>query len=155
MFKSADKWLPGYLRSLLARPRSVSGTRHLIFSVCDHYEPYRDGASRATARQIVRDWVSAYPTVVDPFRDADGLPPRHSFFYPQEEYDAAILDDLSALCRRGFGEVEIHLHHRHDTAEGLREKLVGFRDLLHQQHGLLGKEQTTDHRPQTSDIRPN
>ena len=154
MFKSADKWLPGYLRSLLARPRSVSGTRHLIFSVCDHYEPYRDGASRATARQIVRDWVSAYPTVVDPFRDADGLPPRHSFFYPQEEYDAAILDDLSALCRRGFGEVEIHLHHRHDTAEGLREKLVGFRDLLHQQHGLLGKEQTTDHRPQTSDIRP-
>ena len=37
--------------------------------------------------------------------------------------DPAVLDSLGALCRMGLGEVELHLHHSHDTAEGLREKL--------------------------------
>ncbi len=140
MFKAVDKWLAGYFRSVLSRPARVAGTRHLMVCVCDHYEPFRDKADQATARKTVRDWLAAYPASVDPFRDADGRPPRHTFFYPQEEYDPAILDDLAAFCRHGYGEVEIHLHHRHDTAEGLREKLVTFRDLLHQKHGLLGKE---------------
>jgi hypothetical protein len=140
MFKAVDKWFPGYLRSLLRRPRAVSGTRHLIFCVCDHYEPFRDGAEAATARNTVQDWLSAYPAAIDPFRDADGRRPRHTFFYPQEDYDESILDRLGDFCRRGFGEVEIHLHHRHDTAAGFREKLVTFRDRLHERHGLLGVE---------------
>jgi hypothetical protein len=138
MFKAVDKWFPGYLRSLLNRPAPFAGTRHLIFCVCDHFEPYRGGTDADAARQTVRDWLAAYPPSVESFRDADGRPPRHTFFTPQEEYDPVILDDLAAFCRQGFGEVEIHLHHRHDTAEGLREKLVTFRDLLHQKHGLLG-----------------
>jgi hypothetical protein len=140
MFKAIDKWFPGYLRSVLSRPHHVSGTRHLIVCVCDHFEPFRDDADVAPARQTVNDWLAAYPGSVDAFRDADGCPPRHTFFYPQEEYDAAIMDNLAAFCRQGYGEVEIHLHHRHDTAEGFREKLVTFRDLLHQRHGLLGVE---------------
>jgi hypothetical protein len=138
MFKAIDKWFPGYLRSVLARPCAVKGPRHLIVAVCDHFEPFRDAVDAITARQTVRDWLAAYPAVADSFRDADGRPPRHTFFYPQEEYDAAILDDLAAFCRKGYGEVEIHLHHRHDTPEGFREKLVNFRDLLHERHGLLG-----------------
>ena len=138
MFKAVDKWFPGYLRSILSRPRVPKGTRHLIVAVCDHFEPFRDGAGVEVARQTVRDWLAAYPGSVDAFRDADGLPPRHTFFYPQEEYDATILDELAVFCRKGYGEVEIHLHHRHDTPEGFREKLVTFRDLLHQKHGLLG-----------------
>ena len=140
MVKAVDKWLLGYLRSIVRRPRFVSGPRHLIFCVCDHYEPFRGGVDAATARQTVNRWLSAYPAVVDSFRDADGYSPRHTFFYPQEEYDPAILDDLAAFCRKSHGEVEIHLHHRHDTAEGLREKLVTFRDRLHEQYGLLGVE---------------
>jgi hypothetical protein len=140
MFKAVDKWFPGYLRSLLARRGFGAGTRHLIVCVCDHFEPFRDGTGLAAARQTVSDWLAAYPGSVVAFRDADGQPPRHTFFYPQEEYDAAILDSLAVFCRRGYGEVEIHLHHRHDTADGFREKLVTFRDLLHEKHGLLGEE---------------
>ena len=140
MFKAVDKWLLGYLRSILRRPRAVKGTRHLILAVCDHFEPFRDQADPANARQNVKDWLTAYPLVADAFRDADGHPPRHTFFYPQEEYDAAILDDLASFCRKGYGEVEIHLHHRHDTPEGFRKKLESFRDLLHEKHGLLGVE---------------
>ncbi len=151
MFKAIDKWLPGYLRSVFARPKAGRGTRHLIFCVCDHYEPFRGGTEVAVARQTVRDWLGAYPGVADSFRDADGRPPRHTFFYPQEEYDNVILDDLAAFCGKGYGEVEIHLHHRHDTPEGFREKLETFRELLHEKHGLLGE--TVDCRPQTTDPR--
>lgn len=153
MFKAIDKWFFGYLMSVLRRPRGSGGLRHLMVCLCDHYEPYRDGATREDARRCVREWTEAYPQSVSGFRDADGYPPRHTFFYPEEEYDEEILDRLAEFCGRGFGEVEIHLHHRHDTAEGLREKLVRFRDLLHQRHGLLGVErlQTTDLRPQTTD----
>lgn len=140
MFKALDKWLLGYLVSVWRRPRAGSGLQHLIVSVCDHYEPFRDGAKREDAVRCVKEWTDAYPASVDGFRDADGCPPQHTFFYPEEEYDDEILDRLAALCRRGFGEVEIHLHHRHDTAAGLREKLVRFRDLLHERHGLLGVE---------------
>jgi len=138
MFKAVDKWLPGYLRSVLSRPRAADRLRHLIVCVCDHFEPFRNGTDAVVARQTVRDWLAAYPDSVEPFRDADGCLPKQSFFYPQEDYDADILDQLSRFCRRGYGEVEIHLHHRHDTPAGFREKLVTFRDLLHEKHGLLG-----------------
>lgn len=138
MFKAVDKWFWGYLRSLLDRPRAGTGTRHLIFCLCDHFEPFRDGVNAGEARRTVKDWLAAYPDAVRSGCDADGRPPRHTFFYPQEDYDEEILDQLAEFCRRGFGEVEIHLHHRHDTAEGLRVKLESFRDLLHTRHGLLG-----------------
>ncbi|MEI8122223.1 MAG: hypothetical protein WCI20_09230 [bacterium] len=153
MFKAADKWLPGYLRSVLWRPHSAPGVRHLIFCVCDHYEPFRGGVDPVTARQTVKDWLSAYPVATDSFRDAEGRPPKHTFFYPQEEYDADILDDLADFCRGGFGEVEIHLHHRHDTPEGFREKLVTFRNWLHERHGLLGEERGLSCCPVSSPIR--
>jgi hypothetical protein len=88
----------------------------------------------------VREWVDRYPRAVEGFRDADGRPPQHTFFYPQEEYDAGCVEGLAELVRGGYGEVEIHLHHRNDTAEGLRAKLEGFRDCLRERHGLLGHD---------------
>jgi len=139
MFKAIDKWLPGYVMSRVRRPRCPSGTRHLFFCVSDHFEPFRGAVDPAVALGLVNSWVAAYPETVRGFRDADGRPPVHTFFYPQEEYDARVIEALSGLCRDNFGEVEIHLHHRHDTPEGLREKLTAFRDVLHARHGLLGR----------------
>ena len=143
MLRGADKWLPGYLRSLRRRPRNVAAPRHLVLAVCDHYEPFRGGADRETALGHVRRWADAYPRLADDFRDADGKPPQHTFFYPEEEYDGECLELLAGLTRRGYGEVEIHLHHRNDTPEGLRHKLTAFRDRLRQEHGLLGQRLTT------------
>jgi hypothetical protein len=140
MFKAIDKWLPGYLDSVLRRPRACTRPRHLLFCVADHFEPRRGGVDAAAARADVASWVDAYPGAVRGFRDAAGRPAQHTFFYPHEEYDPAILDRLAGLCREGFGEVEIHLHHRHDTAEGLRRKLESFRDTLGTAHGLLGRD---------------
>jgi hypothetical protein len=76
-------------------------------------------------------------------RDSDGRPPRHSFFYPAEEYEPEHLDALTDLCRAGLGEVEVHLHHDNDTADNLRRTLTGFRDLLIDRHGQLARHRRT------------
>ena len=74
------------------------------------------------------------------FRDADGRPPRHTFFYPIETYHADHLDALASLCQLGFGEVEIHHHHDGDTAEALRARLATAVATLARRHGLLARD---------------
>lgn len=143
MIRAVDRWLPGYLGSTLrragrARHGGAASLRHLMFGVADHFEPFRSGVDARAAVDEVARWVQAYPPAVAGFRDADGRPPCHTFFYPQEQYDRACLDALTELTRAGFAEVDVHLHHRHDTPEGLREKLTSFVELLGQKHGLLG-----------------
>src|SRR5262249_49674898 len=76
-------------------------------------------------------------------RDSDGRAPRHTFFYPVEEYEPELMAPLAGLCAAGFGEVEVHLHHDNDTAENLRQTLADFRDTLAEGHGLLGRDRTT------------
>jgi hypothetical protein len=90
----------------------------------------------------VQDWVDRYRDAMAPFRDADGRAPQHTFFYPAEDADPKSLTPLTEACRTGLGEVEIHLHHRNDTAAGLAGKLTGFRDLLRREYGLLGTDAT-------------
>ena len=140
MFRALDKWLMGYVKSAAGRQRHVPGLKHLFFCLADHFEPFRGGASKAEAVSFVREWTEGYARAVQGIRDADGRGPRHTFFYPAEDYDADVLDILAGLCGDGTGEVEIHLHHRNDTAEGLREKLESFKNTLHQRHGLLGRD---------------
>src|SRR5262249_128219 len=40
---------------------------------------------------------------------------------------------------QGYGEVEIHLHHENDTAQALRDKLLAFKDIFGNRHGLLSR----------------
>ena len=151
MFRGIDRWFAGYLVSLLRRPRRSGGERHILFCVADHFEPFqkrldRDGVAQGgrapgEAVELVREWTEAYRRSAEGLDDADGRPPRHTFFYPAEEYDAGCLDVLAEFCREGWGEVEIHLHHRNDTAEGLRQKLESYRDTLRERHGLLGTDE--------------
>lgn len=142
--RNLDRWLLSYLRQWPRRrsPRADEEV-HLLLCVADHWEPKYQGASPEQARGRVRRWVEGYPQQLARFRDSDGQPPRHTFFYPAEEYEPEYLDALTRLCAAGFGEVEIHLHHDADTAAGLRARLVAFRDLLAQRHGLLGRHRRT------------
>ncbi len=73
--------------------------------------------------------------------DSRGKPPQHSFFWPADEYDPIQVEEIAELCRQGFGDVEIHLHHDNDTAEGLRETLEEFKAELHNEHGLLRRNE--------------
>ena len=84
-----------------------------------------------------------YPEKFGNCRDSDGRTPRHTFFYPIEEYDPAHLDALAELCRHGFGEVELHLHHDNDTAENLRATLLDAQEIFARRHGLLAHDRRT------------
>jgi len=112
---------------------------HVFFCFCDHYEPLWAKPSLDVARSRVRHWQENYPRFADRFRDADGRPPQHSFFFPAEEYRPEFLDPLADLCRQGFGETEIHLHHDNDTAANLKSQILDFKSTL-TGHGFLSQD---------------
>jgi hypothetical protein len=139
-----DRWIVPYLLQAPRRRAPAAGEEvHLLLCVADHFEPRYGGAGPGQARARVRRWVEDYPRQFGAFGDSDGRRPRHSFFYPAEEYAAEHLDALARLCAAGFGEVEVHLHHDRDTAEGLREKLRSFVGVLAHRHGLLARRRDT------------
>ena len=87
-------------------------------------------------------WCRDYPILAAKHTDADGCCPKHTFFYPQEEYRKEHLDKLVDLCRKGFGEIEIHLHHDNDTAEGLSSKISEFLDVLSRAHNAVPHDES-------------
>jgi hypothetical protein len=138
------RWaVPYVLQARKRRPPRDDEDVHLILCICDHYEPKNGGATPEQAQARIDRWVNDYPRQFGRFRDSDGRPPRHTFFYPLDEYEPAYLDALAGLCRRGFGEIEIHLHHHNDTAANLRESLLHFKSLFADRHGLLARHRAT------------
>jgi hypothetical protein len=135
--KNFDKWLVSWMKHAggraVERARALAsggsgaladaGPRHVLVAVCDHYEPLWGDADPAKGEERVRFWHERYPRLADGYRDADGRPPRHSFFFPGEQYRPEYLEPLADLARRGYGEVEVHLHHDGDTAASLRAQL--------------------------------
>ncbi|MGB1222005.1 MAG: hypothetical protein ACPG43_10715 [Alcanivoracaceae bacterium] len=132
-------WLVDYISG---RRQRVSGRPvHVLFCFVDHYEPMWGGADQETESRRVDRWVKDYPALAARHADAEGRPPQHTFFYPEEEYRHEHLEKLAKLCEQGFGEVEIHLHHDNDTAQGLRAKLDGFLNTLDREHGLVPRHE--------------
>jgi hypothetical protein len=139
-----DRWLVPYVCQAARRRRPRPGQPvHLLLCVADHYEPRLGNPTPAVAQARVDRWVAEYPARLGRFRDSDGRPPRHTFFFPADEYVPAHVDGLAGLCRAGFGEVEVHLHHDRDTAEGTREKLLAFKEILADRHGQLARRRDT------------
>jgi hypothetical protein len=137
MFRALDLWLPAYLRR--PPPPKIEGVTDVLLCVCDHFEPFHE-TTQDKALERVRLWKREWPKLIEPFTDSDGVRPRHTFFYPTEQYDADILSELAELCRISGGETEIHLHHKEDTEESLRGKLErGKTDLA--RHGLLSRSE--------------
>jgi hypothetical protein len=117
--RGMDRWLAPYvLQASKRRPPAPGEEVHLLLCFADHFEPKYGSASLDVARARVARWVSDYPRQFGAFRDTDGRPPRYTFFYPAEEYEAELLDALAGLCRAGIGEVEVHIHHDRDTPAG-------------------------------------
>jgi len=153
-----ETFLRGYLvdegRRALDRRKGpqVEGARHLLVAVCDHHEPLWNKADERRGAERIRAWREGYPRLTAGYRDADGKPPRHSFFFPGEEYRPQFLEPLAELARAGLGEVEIHLHHDGDTAQTLeaqlRETIANF-----SRHGHLARD--SDGRPRYAFIHGN
>ena len=134
MIKAFDKWLLPWLRYEVRRPRQP--VTDVMVAVCDHFEPFHH-TDKAGAQRRLEIWNEKLPALVSAGRDHDGVGPKHTFFYPVEQYDQDVLASLASLGLRTQNEVEVHLHHDQDTAENFATSLKqGIHDL--RQHGLLG-----------------
>jgi hypothetical protein len=118
----------------------------LIIAVADHFEPSilpgkgRAHAPYAEQERRLQEWCREYPKAAGAYRDSDGRPLLHTYFYPAEQYDKPLMERLAYHCHEGWGEVEIHLHHgleKPDTADNTRRQLMEFRDSLAFTHGCL------------------
>jgi hypothetical protein len=134
-------WLPSLIRNLASQERTPDQDTDVYFCFADHYEPGWRGADLSVQRNRVRTWLDRYPELARRHHDAEGRSPQHSFFFPAEEYQAEHLDALASLCHAGWGDVEVHLHHDHDTPARFREQLLEFAQILHGRHGLLRKNE--------------
>ncbi|MFA7465248.1 MAG: hypothetical protein WCY54_09350 [Syntrophales bacterium] len=139
MFRNVDIWGPAILRQKITRAfrrAGCAGTRHIIFCIADHFEPGWRGATRKRRLERVETWVRHYPRLAESHRDCEGRPVQHTWFCAADEYDPACLDNIAQLCRRGFGDIELHLHHENDTPGGFRDKLAEAISLF-SAHGAL------------------
>ncbi len=139
------RWFPSYVWQRIVR-RTSSGHVHLMIALADHFEPAivpQDGSARAPYEEQERrleHWTKEYPRVFDLWRDCEGRPFTHTFFYPAEQYDRGLLDRLAVHCDAGWGEIEVHLHHgtkSPDTAGNTVHRLLEFRNILASKHGRL------------------
>ena len=138
--RNMQLWIGSYIRNVFsAKHRDIPGHKHIYVCLADHFEPYYRKPGEAIARQRVSHWIDNYVRLAKQHTDSDGKHPQHSYFYPVEEYDEWILDELSKVCKQGLGDVEIHLHHDNDTDENLEKTLLDFKELLYSKHGLLRK----------------
>ena len=129
--KNLQIWLPAYLRELTSSPqrRSSSGPVHVMVMFVDHYE-------LAGKEPRLREWMRRYPDLALRHRDSDGICPKHTWFYALDLMREKELEEMRSLVDRGLGEVELHWHHSHDTAESFQDKLhKGL--AIFQKHGYM------------------
>lgn len=153
-------WLiryPGWrVKELIERATHDVDSPHLIILVANHFEPaYNEeqnangwlGVPMSEEDQMARleHWCEMATAIGREIKDQDGMPFRHTNFYPAEQYYKSLLDRLAALQSEGFGEVEIHLHHgvkQPDSAENFTKVLTEFRDRLVEDHNCLSRPVT-------------
>lgn len=150
-FLTKLQWnLPWLVRYPFERTKSLLGRtafekKHIIFTIADHFEPAWspdgllgiDDQKRELDKYHKLARKTGQATV-----DSDGTMFRHTNFYPAEQYDKDLLDQIAEMEAEGLGEVEIHLHHgveKPDTADNLRNQLIEFRDILADDHKCLSR----------------
>lgn len=143
--RNVHLWLPDYLaRRAKAKQQSSTQLTHIMFCFVDHYEPqWGKHVSYQQEVERVDRWYHEYPKTAGKHQDSDGVHPQHTFFYPEEEYRPEHLNKLAELCARGFGDIEVHLHHDNDTSSNLRQTLERFTEMLHDTHGAFCRDSET------------
>ena len=142
--RNMQYWIGSYLTWKLSRLfHQRPPPRHVYFCFVDHYEPYGGTTDKARAHERVNQWLEKYPLIANKHADSFGNHPKHTFFYPIEEYDAELIDQIKGLCDAGYGDIEVHLHHDNDTADNFRETVSRYVRTLEERHGLLRKDPET------------
>jgi hypothetical protein len=119
-------WLPTYVATtparLRGRMRRRTSTTHILFLVCDHFEPRHATTDPAQPGARVRAWRERYAALQARCRQAFGHAPVHTWFYPPH-HGSEHLPAMAEYQFEGLGEVELHYHHDGDTSESLRRDL--------------------------------
>lgn len=142
-------WLMRYpfwrIGEVARRLRHVTGPQHVILIVANHFEPAwsEHGIDLNLSSQLskVDEWC-AKARALKPFRDNDGTPFRHTYFFPAEQYHPRLIQRIAELQSEELGEVEIHLHHgvtHPDNERDLRHQLEDFRNALAEEHKCLSQ----------------
>lgn len=148
-------------QEMIQRATQPNQTPHLILIMANHFEPSWGnngfGADAATQVKRLEEWNKEARLTGRVAQDCDGMPFRHTYYFPAEQYVPEVLDRLAGLQADGFGEVEIHLHHgleKPDTPENLRRSLEEFRDILAYEHKCLSRFEDSD-KPMYSFVHGN
>ena len=135
--RNAQLWLGGYLSARAADWNRAGKIRRIWVSLCDHYEPLWLQPDLETARSRVSLWARLWPEVARRNADSAGRHPKHTFFFPQEEYRPEFLDPLARMTSDGIGDVDIHIHHDCEGEQNFLDRMNGFIEALTRNHGLL------------------
>jgi hypothetical protein len=134
--RHAEIWFPGYVQDRL-RSRRRAPVKRVWLAFTDHFEPLWNHVDEGTGIERVGRWVSNWPRIASKFRDSAGRQPRYTFFYPEEEYRPQLLSALEPLVEAGIGDVEIHLHHDHESEQRFVDRMSSFIETLRTRHGFL------------------
>jgi hypothetical protein len=134
-------WVPSYIRGAFSRSPDRhlrQGPLHIVFVIADHFEP-------GQSTEHLEHWLRRYHTVVSKHHDSFGNRPKRTLHFPIEQFYEYQIDRLLPLCREGYAEIEMQLHHFDDTAETVLPKYKrGLSDFA--RYGIC---QTIDNPPQT------
>jgi hypothetical protein len=111
-------WLPHYLTKVV-NDSPYRGVRHIVFVFADHYEPNQGERGAGISSR----WLESFLGVASKHRDSYGRRPLHTWFYPYDQHNELVMPGLVQAVRDGYGEIEFHLHHSHDTDETFTKKI--------------------------------
>jgi hypothetical protein len=136
-------WLKSYLSQWLKREidrkilNEIESPIDFIISIANHFEPKASSLGLKEAVNAIVEWCEDTESIAT--RDSGGCPFKHTYYFPAEQYFPQLLAPLERHCGKGFGEVEVHLHHginKPDNPPNLKHKLEEFKDKL-RSHGFL------------------
>lgn len=119
------RWVPRYvINNFLKKPPKLL---HIFFCMVDHFEPGTGKASKSLEKKRIFELTSRYPKIAEKHKDQFGNKLKRTWFFPPHYHRYGNLKELVSLCKEGYGEIELHLHHGKscpDTPDNLKMTLT-------------------------------
>lgn len=137
--ESYHLWFFSYIKwELSSSPDNelIEKPQHVLFLIVDHFEP---GGNY----EYLKYWLKRYEQVASKHKDSDGVNLQRVFSYPIEQFDTMEVRMITDFCIKGYGDIELQLHHFNDTEQSLRIKFIqGINDLQNFGWALTEDSQT-------------
>ena len=137
MIRGFENWLPALRRR--QRPvENALGTRHVMIAICNRFERSEEAAQHGNPA-FLENWRRDLSRLADEFHDTQGIAPKHTFFLPTEEAEAAWVPELGELCKVTGNEIELMTPRPIESADRFQETIQRARDGL-ARHGWLSRD---------------